>query len=63
MRHVEPKRVDVAGITLVWGEPSRAKAMLRAESEKRFRELPAAERLRLTLSMIRRDPGRKSGRR
>ena len=57
---MERKRVDVGTITLVWGNPAKAKADLRAESEKRFRERPAGERLAAALSMVR-SPERKRG--
>ncbi len=52
------RRVDVGDITLIWGDKSDAKAELRAESERRYRQLSVAERLRIALSMV--VPRRKS---
>jgi hypothetical protein len=48
------RRVDVDGVTLVWGDRTRAKAMLRAESLRRHLELPIADRLRAALALVQR---------
>lgn len=47
------ERVDLDGVTLIWGDRTEAKAVLRDESVKRHLTLPLGERLRLALSMVR----------
>jgi hypothetical protein len=68
MRRKEPgagedRRVDVGGVTLVWGERSRWKATFRDESLKRHLERPVAERLRAAFSLVlpRRPDERRTG--
>ncbi len=46
-------RVDGVEVTLAWGKAAEAKAVLRTESEERFRALPLSERLLIALSMVR----------
>lgn len=55
------KRIDVDGITLLWGNPAEWKAELREESLRRHLARPPAERLLVALSMVRRrrDDGRR----
>ena len=48
------KRIEVDGITLLWGNPTEWKAELREESLRRHLARPPAERLLAALSMVRR---------
>ncbi|HUH03593.1 MAG TPA: hypothetical protein VML75_16465 [Kofleriaceae bacterium] len=51
-------RIDIDGVTLVWGDAATWKARLRAESLRRHLDKPVAERLLLALDLVhRRDPG------
>jgi hypothetical protein len=56
----KPHRLDVEGITLVWGDPSECKAELREESLRRHPARPMAERLLSALAMVR--PSTRNGR-
>jgi hypothetical protein len=57
------KRVDIGDVTLVWGDPTAAKALLRDESTRAYLKRPIAERLAIALSMVMRsepdDPARR----
>lgn len=50
----EPRRIEVDGVTLMWGVPAECKAVLRDESVRRHLERPLPERLLAALSMVRR---------
>jgi len=55
-----PHRLELEGITLMWGNPSECKAELREESLRRHLARPMSERLLGALAMIR--PSTRNGR-
>lgn len=48
----EERRVEVAGMTLLWGDRTRGKAILREESLEAHLARPLEERLRIALQMV-----------
>ncbi len=46
------QRIDIEGITLVWGDRARWKAELRSESARRHLGLPIHERLLAALQLV-----------
>jgi hypothetical protein len=46
------RRLDVPGVTLLWGDASQWKAVLREESERRHLDLPLDERLRRAVALV-----------
>ena len=49
----EIRRIEIDGLTLIWGNRTRNKAKLREESLARHLALPPEERLRVALSLLR----------
>ena len=50
------KKIDVAGVTIIWGDAARGKAALRDESLKEHLARPVAERLAAALALVRPRP-------
>ena len=48
----DSQQLDIGEVTLVWGDPTTAKAELREESRLRHLERPIGERLAAALELV-----------